>query len=204
MKRALLVMAMTMALALSMLAPATADGCTEVDTSRGADGPQTAALVNPGEVTGAVDGADCDIAVYFDEDGSVEDATIAVGSGEDEQYSVFVDGADVDITDSTFGDDDVGDQDGEYDAFVHVLYANGADGTIAGNHFTDYVRGAIVAGGNNVITGEIVGGEVEIVDHEREDALAERLVERYPQYRDRPFTRVLALRIVRVTGWAAG
>lgn len=34
-------------------------------------------------------------------------------------------------------------------------------------------------------------------------ALAARLVERYPQYRERPFTRVLVLRIVRVTGWSA-
>jgi PPOX class probable F420-dependent enzyme len=34
-------------------------------------------------------------------------------------------------------------------------------------------------------------------------ALADRLAERYPQYRDRPFDRVLALRIVGLTGWAA-
>lgn len=37
----------------------------------------------------------------------------------------------------------------------------------------------------------------------RESALAARLAERYPQYRDRPFVRVLVLRIVGVTGWAA-
>jgi len=36
-----------------------------------------------------------------------------------------------------------------------------------------------------------------------EAALAARLAERYPQYRDQPFTRVLVLRIVGVTGWAA-
>ena len=33
--------------------------------------------------------------------------------------------------------------------------------------------------------------------------LAARLAGRYPQYRDQPFTRVLVLRIVGVTGWAA-
>lgn len=38
----------------------------------------------------------------------------------------------------------------------------------------------------------------------RVEALAARLAERYPQYRDRPFDRVLVLRIVGVTGWAAG
>ena len=37
----------------------------------------------------------------------------------------------------------------------------------------------------------------------REAALAARLAERYAQYRDRPFARVLVLRIVAVTGWAA-
>jgi PPOX class probable F420-dependent enzyme len=39
--------------------------------------------------------------------------------------------------------------------------------------------------------------------HGREEALAARLAERYPRYRDRPFARVLVLRIVGVTGWAA-
>jgi PPOX class probable F420-dependent enzyme len=38
---------------------------------------------------------------------------------------------------------------------------------------------------------------------DRVAALAELLAARYPQYRDRPFTRVLVLRIVGVTGWAA-
>ena len=38
---------------------------------------------------------------------------------------------------------------------------------------------------------------------ERAAALADRLAGRYPQYIDRPFTRVLILRVVGVTGWAA-
>jgi hypothetical protein len=38
---------------------------------------------------------------------------------------------------------------------------------------------------------------------ERAAALAARLAERFPQYRGRPFDRVLVLRIVGVTGWAA-
>jgi hypothetical protein len=37
----------------------------------------------------------------------------------------------------------------------------------------------------------------------RAAALAAQLAERYPQYRDQPFARVLVLRIVGVTGWAA-
>ena len=38
---------------------------------------------------------------------------------------------------------------------------------------------------------------------ERAATLAARLAGRYPQYREQPFTRVLVLRIVGVTGWAA-
>jgi hypothetical protein len=38
---------------------------------------------------------------------------------------------------------------------------------------------------------------------ERAAALATRLAGRFPQYRDRPFDRVLALRMVGITGWAA-
>src|SRR5918993_4156140 len=38
----------------------------------------------------------------------------------------------------------------------------------------------------------------------RTAALAAGLAERYPQYRDQPFARVLVLRIVGVAGWAAG
>jgi len=36
-----------------------------------------------------------------------------------------------------------------------------------------------------------------------EPALADRLAERFEQYRDQPFDRVLLLRIVGITGWAA-
>ncbi len=38
---------------------------------------------------------------------------------------------------------------------------------------------------------------------EREPTLADRLAARYPQYRDRPFSSVLVLCIVRLTGWSA-
>jgi PPOX class probable F420-dependent enzyme len=48
-------------------------------------------------------------------------------------------------------------------------------------------------------------GDSEVgADAARAAALAVRLAGRYPQYRDQPFARVLVLRIVGVTGWAAG
>jgi hypothetical protein len=40
-------------------------------------------------------------------------------------------------------------------------------------------------------------------DDAREAELAGRLAEAFAQYRDRPFERVLVLRVVDVTGWAA-
>ena len=41
-------------------------------------------------------------------------------------------------------------------------------------------------------------------DPSRSARLAAGLAERYAQYRDQPFTRVLVMRIVAVTGWTAG
>ena len=41
-------------------------------------------------------------------------------------------------------------------------------------------------------------------DAARSEWLAERLADRFEQYRDQPFARVLVLRVVAVTGWAAG
>ena len=38
----------------------------------------------------------------------------------------------------------------------------------------------------------------------RVEALTARLAGRYPQWSDRPFDRVLVLRIDSLTGWAAG
>ncbi len=39
---------------------------------------------------------------------------------------------------------------------------------------------------------------------DREESLSHELAQRYLQYRDRPFAQVLVLRIVAVSGWAAG
>lgn len=41
------------------------------------------------------------------------------------------------------------------------------------------------------------------LDPDRWDDLATRLAARYPQYSDQPFARLLVLRIVALTGWAA-
>jgi PPOX class probable F420-dependent enzyme len=38
---------------------------------------------------------------------------------------------------------------------------------------------------------------------ERAESLADVLAQRFPQYRDRPFARVLVLRVVAISGWSA-
>jgi putative heme iron utilization protein len=40
-------------------------------------------------------------------------------------------------------------------------------------------------------------------EHERADVLADLLALRYPQYRDKPFARVLVFRIDSISGWSA-
>jgi Pyridoxamine 5'-phosphate oxidase len=47
-----------------------------------------------------------------------------------------------------------------------------------------------------------VDEDLSTSDH-RVAALAARLADRYPQYRGQPFDRLLVLRIVGITGWAA-
>jgi hypothetical protein len=49
-------------------------------------------------------------------------------------------------------------------------------------------------------TGDADRGEAGAA--ERAAVLAAQLAERYPQYRDQPFARVLVLRIVGLTGWS--
>ena len=48
-----------------------------------------------------------------------------------------------------------------------------------------------------------LGEEAGVQESDLADRLADRLVERHAQYRERPFVRVLVYRIDEVTGWAA-
>lgn len=148
MVRKTVVIFLALLLVLAMSGVAGASDCETVDTSRGN---LTANVVNPGTVDGNVDGTGCDIAVYFDEAGTVDGADITVGDRSREHFSVFVDGANVDVRDSGFSE-----------AFVHILYAEGANGDIVGNHVEGYERGAIVVSGgethaevkNNMVEGD--------------------------------------------------
>lgn len=134
-------------------------------TSTGYSG-LTAAIVNPSAVvSGPVDASGCDIGVYFDGDGHVENADISGAL----YYGVFVHGdatnASVDIIDSyihDIGDSPFnGNQRGVGIYYRAFFSAGTATGRISGNTIQQYQKGGIVANGpgtdvqvqDNTVTG---------------------------------------------------
>ena len=137
--------------------------CTHV-----ADVALTAALVNPGSISGGmVDGSGCDIAVYY---GAGADATIqnAVIHGA-KRFGVYVNGdagaAAVDILDSdinTIGDQPfTGNQHGVAIYYRSFFAIGSATGRVSGNTISQYQKGGVVVNGpganvqvqDNTITG---------------------------------------------------
>lgn len=107
----------------------------------------TAALVNEDVVGRTVDVGACDVGAFFDEDGVVRNATFeqpdpdGAGAGTD-QHLVRVEGAEVDVTDSQFEvTDDYRHQ------IIHVGFAAGASGVVAGNELTGFKRVGILLTG---------------------------------------------------------
>ena len=130
----------------------------------------TAALINPaGTVTGTVDAAGCNIAVYYDnngEGGTVYNADIA-GSN---YFGVLVNGDDgpvsVDVINSNI--DQIGEnplngtQHGVAIYYRAFNLGGSATGKISGNTLTRYQKGGIVINGpgaNAVVSNNIVTGE---------------------------------------------
>jgi hypothetical protein len=127
----------------------------------------TAAQIG-GSVTGTLDALGCNIGVYYDSThtGSVANANISGAN----YFGVLVNGASVDVTDSSvhaIGEVPLnGSQHGNA-----IVYLNGAHGTISGNHVYSYQKNGITVSGvndignpsglatsasvlNNVVTGE--------------------------------------------------
>jgi Right handed beta helix region len=134
---------------------APAPTCTTVATSQGS---MTAAVVNPGnDYAGPLPLSGCQIGVYFDEDGSVKNADIAGAT----HYGVFADkGAKVDVTGSEIHQIGNSPFNGAQNGRA-VFYANGATGTVSGNHIYAYQKNGVHATGaatavqvlNNTVTG---------------------------------------------------
>jgi hypothetical protein len=117
------------------------------------DGINLTAARMGGTVTGTVNAAGCNIAVYIDatHPGSVTNADI---SGTD-YYGVVVNGVAANVTGSKVHR--IGDS--PFDGMQHgnaILYINGASGTISGNSVYDFQKNGITVSGkdanNNVIS----------------------------------------------------
>lgn len=100
----------------------------------------------------------CDIGIYFDEDNKVKRAEIngTVAGSRAEQHGIYVDGADVDISDLTV----IVDEDYPHQ-FVSVAYFDGATGTISKSELTGAHRvGLLVRGEGTDVTarGNLITG----------------------------------------------
>lgn len=92
----------------------------------------------------------CDIGIYFNEDGNIRGAALngTVTNAKSEQYGIYVDGADVDITNTS-----VAVEDDYPHEFLSVAYKNGATGTLSSSDLSGAHRvGLIVRGEGTDVT----------------------------------------------------
>lgn len=119
----------------------------------------TAVVVNEDVIDQEIDVGDCDVGVYFDQDGVVKGAVITQDDDDGApqvQHGVRVDGADVQVTGSEVDViEDFGPE------FIAVGYRNGATGLIADNTITGFHRVGILLDGTGtsaeVRDNEVVG-----------------------------------------------
>lgn len=120
----------------------------------------TAALVNEDVVDRTVDVGECDVGAFFDEEGVVRASTFEqpdpAGASGSTQFLVRVEGAEVEVTGTTFDVvDDYAHQ------IIHVGFVNGASGEIARNELTGFKRAGILLDGEGteaaVKRNEVIG-----------------------------------------------
>ncbi len=153
MKHLLLASLMIPTAVLSMSGTTRAASCTPTGFFR--DGINlTAALVNPGNVSGTVNATGCNIGVYFGpgSTGEVKNADISWAN----YFGVVVDGSSgstsVDVLDSDIHDIGESPLNGTQHG-VGIYYAafsdgGSAGGKVSGNHLYNYQKGAIVVNGS--------------------------------------------------------
>jgi hypothetical protein len=137
-----------------------ADSCTPTGFVRDSIN-LTAAVINPSApVVGEVDATGCNIGVYFDTGTGLINGADIHGAN---YFGVVVNGAVVDVTDSSIHD--IGEtplNGSQHGVGIYYAYGSTSSGTIAGNTIWNYQKGGIVANGsgvsvairNNVVTGQ--------------------------------------------------
>jgi hypothetical protein len=106
----------------------------------------TAALINPGEVSGDVDATGCNIGVYFSQNGRVRHANIHGAN----YFGVVNNGADVDVRNSTISD--IGEKPfngTQHGVAIYWAFGSAAKGKIHENYIWNYQKGGIVVNGPN-------------------------------------------------------
>jgi parallel beta-helix repeat protein len=117
----------------------------------------TAVVVNEDVIDREIDVGDCDVGVYFDEDGVVDGAVITQTDDNPDptvQHGLRVDGADVQVTGT-----EVEVVDDFVHQFVAVGFRDGATGRIADNTITGFHRTGILLDGAGT-SAEVIGNEV--------------------------------------------
>jgi hypothetical protein len=125
--------------------PAQAATCTPTGFVRDSIN-MTAALINPGSVSGTVNATGCNIGVYFGPGatGTVDGADIFGAN----YFGVVNDGAAVDIRDSDIHNiGEVPFNGSQHGVAVYFVYGSAATGDIRGNHIWNYQKGGIVVNG---------------------------------------------------------
>jgi hypothetical protein len=139
------------ALALFASAPLTVAAAAPVCTHTGfiRDGIDlTAALINPGNVSGDVDATGCEIGVYYSggAQGHVENANIHGAR----YFGIVNNGARVDVENSTVSE--IGEKPfngTQHGVAIYWAFGSNAKGSIKGNYIWNYQKGGIVVNGAN-------------------------------------------------------
>lgn len=106
----------------------------------------TAALINPGDVTGDVDATGCNIGVYYTQNGHVRNANVHGAN----YFGIVNNGANVEVANSTISD--IGEKPfngTQHGVAIYWAFGSAAKGNVHDNFIWNYQKGGIVVNGPN-------------------------------------------------------
>src|ERR1043166_4749258 len=104
----------------------------------------TAALINPGDVTGDVDATGCNIGIYYNQNGRVRNANVHGAN----YFGIVNNGANVEVANSTISD--IGEKPfngTQHGVAIYFAFNSAAKGNIHNNYIWNYQKGGIVVNG---------------------------------------------------------
>jgi hypothetical protein len=106
----------------------------------------TAALINPGDISGDVDATGCNIGVYYTQNGHVRNANVHGAN----YFGIVNNGANVEVANSTVSD--IGEKPfngTQHGVAIYWAFGSAAKGNIHDNFVWNYQKGGIVVNGPN-------------------------------------------------------